>query len=58
VDDVRAQAEPLREYLRVRFRELLRTPAFVDALPGYLMPDAASQSRLDLVLRRMEALTT
>ena len=51
VDDVRAQAEPLREYLRVQFSELLRTRAFVDALPGYLMPDAASQVRLGLVVR-------
>jgi predicted nucleotidyltransferase len=58
VDDVRGQAEPLREYLRVQFREFLRTPAFVDALPGYLMPDAASQDRLGLVLRRIEGLTT
>jgi len=29
---------------------------FIDALPGYLMPDAASQARLGLVIRRMEAL--
>ena len=57
VDDVRGQAEPLREYLRIQFRELLRTLSFVDALPGYLMPDAASQVRLGLVLRRIEALS-
>lgn len=56
VDEVRAQADHLRDYLRAEFRTLLRTPRFVDALPGYLMPDAASQARLGLVLRRMEGI--
>jgi hypothetical protein len=58
VADVREQSESLRAYIRAQFGELLRTPAFVDALPGYLMPDAASQARLGLVLRRMESLGT
>jgi hypothetical protein len=38
VNDVRRQTERLREYLGVQFSALLRTPPFVDALPGYLMP--------------------
>jgi hypothetical protein len=57
-DDVRSQSVPLREYLRAEFRDLLGASSFIDALPGYLMPDPASQARLDLVLRRMEALAT
>ena len=57
VDEVREQALPLREYLRVQFSKLLKTPAFVDALSGYLMPDESSQARLSLILGRMEALT-
>jgi len=39
VDDVSAQAEPLRDYLKVQFRALLGTPSFIDGLPGYLLPD-------------------
>ncbi|MBR7747762.1 hypothetical protein [Undibacterium baiyunense] len=36
----------LREYFRDRLRALLQTPAFVQALPGHLPGDAASQARL------------
>jgi hypothetical protein len=37
---------------------LLTAPGFLDALPGYLLPDAASQSRIDIVLRRLEELAS
>lgn len=36
----------LREYLGQRFRSLLANRAFIDALPGHLPGDAASQDRL------------
>jgi hypothetical protein len=36
---------------------LLAAPEFLDALPGYLLPDAASQARISTVLGRLEALT-
>lgn len=36
----------LKRYLRERFRELLAEPAFIDALPGHLPGDLASQERL------------
>jgi hypothetical protein len=34
----------------------LAAPEFLDALPGYLLPDAASQARISTVLGRLEAL--
>lgn len=41
------QAEAqLKSYLRDQFRELLAVPAFIDALPGHLPGDSASQGRL------------
>ena len=40
-----AEAE-LKHYVRNRFRELMAAPAFVDALPGHLPGDSASQGRL------------
>ncbi len=50
-------AEPaLRNYLADSFARLLRTPDFVEALPGHLPPDEASQRRRLLVMKRLEAL--
>lgn len=56
VEEVQTEAPLLREYLRTEIRGLLTTPGFIDALPGYLLPDAASQARLGTVLRRLEAI--
>jgi len=33
----------------------LATPGFIDALPGYLLPDAASEARIRTALRRLKA---
>jgi len=56
VDEVRQSALQLRRYLSDEFVSLLATPDFLDALPGYLMPDAASQQRLGIVLNRVRSL--
>ncbi len=34
----------------------LETPDFLDALPGHLLPDAASQARLPVLLQRLREL--
>ncbi|MCF8033760.1 MAG: nucleotidyl transferase AbiEii/AbiGii toxin family protein [Desulfarculaceae bacterium] len=48
------QAETeVRRFLAQRFRALLDDRRFVDALPGHLPPDPASQARLPLVLERL-----
>jgi len=54
VEEARAEAQSLREYLRVQAAALLSTPGFVDALPG--LPDAASQARITIVLARLQEL--
>ena len=46
----------LREYLALQFQTLLKTPAFLDALPGHLPPDSASQQRLPLLHTLLEQL--
>ena len=56
VDEVRQSAPQLRRYLSDEFVSLLATPDFLDALPGYLLPDAASQQRLGMVLDRARSL--
>lgn len=55
--EVQAENLELREYLRTELRRLLASARFVDALQGHLRPDPASQSRLRVVLQRLQELT-
>jgi hypothetical protein len=48
-----ARSGEVRFYIAEQFRSLLETPAFIDALPGYLLPDASSQNRLPILLNRL-----
>ena len=60
VDECRQSDPALRTYLRDWFQQLLATSAFLDALPGHLPGDPASQERLpDLEekLRRLAQLS-
>ena len=45
-------------YIASEVRALLDTEAFVDALPGHLHPDAASQARVATILDRMRQIRT
>jgi predicted nucleotidyltransferase len=45
---------PLREYLALQFQTLVATPAFLDALPGHLAPDPASQERLGQLMQTIQ----
>jgi predicted nucleotidyltransferase len=56
VDEVRISPVDLRKYLSDAFRELLSNRDFVEALPGHLLPDLASQQRVGLVVERMKGL--
>jgi predicted nucleotidyltransferase len=48
-----AEAAAVRGYIAREFRALLETPAFLDALLGYLLPDPASQERLPILKGRI-----
>lgn len=48
----------LRQYLGAEFGTLLASRDFLEALPGHLLPDTASQQRLSLVVKRMQDLVT
>lgn len=56
VEEVNLAKVDLRKYLSDQFEALLSNRDFLDAVPGFLLPDAASQQRLGLVLRRMTRL--
>ncbi len=53
VQEVRSAQEEVRAYIASEINKLLGTQAFVDALPGYLLPDAASQARITLLVSRL-----
>src|SRR5471030_1290047 len=44
--ELRSESKELRTYVANEVRKLLKELNFVDALPGYLLPDPASQARL------------
>jgi len=53
LDELRAASEDVRSYIVGTINELLETDQFLDALPGYLLPDVASQGRLSILLTRL-----
>jgi hypothetical protein len=56
ISEVEVEGEELRTYLRSAVGRLLEAGAFSDALPGYLLPDAASQARAGLIPGRLQRL--
>ncbi len=58
MDEVRAASGDLRAYFALEFGALLRDSRFVDALAGHLLPDPASQSRMPMLLDKLQELTT
>ncbi len=52
--ECQASQRPLREYLALQFQTLVATPAFLDALPGHLAPDPASQERLEQLMQTIQ----
>jgi hypothetical protein len=58
VAEIGAETVGLREYIRTEIKRLLTKARFHDALPGQLLPDAASQARIGLVIQRLEELAS
>lgn len=56
VDEVSKAKPRLRKELSMRFQRLLEDARFLDAVPGHMPTDAASQARVGIILRRLEAL--
>jgi predicted nucleotidyltransferase len=56
IEEVEASSQNLSTYLASEFRVLLQTARFIDALPAHLAPDPASQSRIPLLLKRIQKL--
>jgi hypothetical protein len=58
VDELSDAPGDVRSYIASAFKRLLRVEVFIDALPGYLLPDAVSQARIGLLLKRLKAIAT
>ena len=56
VEEVRATPADVRTFVGFEIGKLLGTRAFIDALPGFLLPDSASQARHSLLLERLKRL--
>jgi hypothetical protein len=56
VDDVRAAPDDVRIYVASELDRQLNAASFLYALPGFLLPDAASQARLPILLDRLRSL--
>ncbi len=57
LDEVRLGSEDVRSYIESAIGQMLKDPQFIDALTGYLLPDAASQGRIEVVLARLKELS-
>ena len=55
--ETRRAPDDLKRYIAAEMNTLLHEPHFIDALPGYLLPDAISQRRIRILLRRLQELT-
>lgn len=58
VKEIHARPDDVRTYIASDIAKLLATPAFLDALPGYLLPDQASQARVSILLERLKQIAT
>lgn len=54
VAETQASDPSLQQYLTAEFSALLRERDFLEALPGHMLPDAASQQRIRIVVNRMQ----
>jgi len=58
LSELRSASADVRSYIAGAIGQMLATDEFMDALPGYLLPDAASQGRISIVLERLTDIST
>lgn len=51
--EIQSASQDVRSYVASKAREMLDTESFIDALPGHLLPDNASQARVTTILERV-----
>lgn len=56
ITEVESASSELKMYIADSVRLLLSEPHFLDTLPGYLLPDGASQARIGQLLSKLRRL--
>jgi hypothetical protein len=56
VEEVRNADEVVKNAIKEQFSVLTKNERFLEAIPGHLPGDAASQARLPLIMERIDAL--
>lgn len=54
VEEIRDGVGNVRAYIAAEIRKLLAVREFLDALPGYVLPDPANQARVSILLERLK----
>ena len=57
LDELQEAPVELRFFIGEAIRGLVAESRFLDALPGYLLPDAANQARLGLLLQKLQTIS-
>jgi len=58
LDELRAASGDVRSDVADAIGKMLKDSEFIDALPGYLLPDQASQGRTTMLLERLKEMST
>ena len=56
VEEVRTAPDDVKEFIARKFSEFRSNRSFLDALPGHLLPDSASQQRIPILMGRIKAI--
>ena len=56
VKEVLSCDQELRDYLQVRLAALVKDDRFLEALPGHMPGDEASQARVPIIIQRLNAM--
>ena len=58
ISEIMTSPDNLKNYLSESFRVLLANGEFIEAIPGHLLPDRASQARLPRLMKCLEQIST
>ena len=58
LDELRSSPDDVRSYIAAAIGQMLETDEFINALPGFLWSDAASQSRIGILLENLNEIST
>ncbi len=57
VDELKGSSGDVRAFIAQAVKQLLREQRFLDALPGYLLPDPANQARIEQLIATLNELS-